>query len=93
MNVCLLFAMQTIPLEPGSALQIVPRRRTADEPVTWTGPGFVRVLDGAGLRFTVDNLPSSLDYHLVIRYEPEVRTASTDTSMANSFFYLLRDSG
>uniref|UniRef100_UPI003AAF4A91 laminin subunit beta-4 n=1 Tax=Centroberyx gerrardi TaxID=166262 RepID=UPI003AAF4A91 len=62
---------KTIPLDPGSALQIIPRRRTADQPVTWTGPGFVRALDGAGLRFTVDNLPSSLDYQLVIRYEPE----------------------
>uniref|UniRef100_A0A4W5Q591 Laminin subunit beta-1 n=1 Tax=Hucho hucho TaxID=62062 RepID=A0A4W5Q591_9TELE len=57
----------------GKTLQIVPRERTPDVPITWTGPGFVRVLDGAGLRFTVDNLPASLDYHLVIRYEPEVR--------------------
>ncbi|XP_056138337.1 laminin subunit beta-4 [Lampris incognitus] len=62
---------RTIPLDPGSALQIVPRQRTADTPITWTGPGFVRVLDGAGLRFTVDNLPTSMDYQLVIRYEPE----------------------
>ncbi|XP_014003610.1 laminin subunit beta-4 isoform X3 [Salmo salar] len=62
---------RSIPLDPGSALQIVPRERTPDVPITWTGPGFVRVLDGAGLRFTVDNLPASLDYHLVIRYEPE----------------------
>ncbi|KAJ8002829.1 hypothetical protein DPEC_G00163040 [Dallia pectoralis] len=62
---------RTLPLVPGSALEIVPRERTADMPITWTGPGFVRVLDGAGLRFTVDNLPDSLDYRLVIRYEPE----------------------
>uniref|UniRef100_A0A6Q2YIL3 Laminin, beta 2-like n=1 Tax=Esox lucius TaxID=8010 RepID=A0A6Q2YIL3_ESOLU len=63
----------SLPLAPGSALQIVPRERTTDMPVTWTGPGFVRVLDGVGLRFTVDNLPESLDYQLVIRYEQEVR--------------------
>ncbi|XP_034144339.1 laminin subunit beta-4 [Esox lucius] len=61
----------SLPLAPGSALQIVPRERTTDMPVTWTGPGFVRVLDGVGLRFTVDNLPESLDYQLVIRYEQE----------------------
>lgn len=63
----------TIPLDPGNALQIIPRQRTADQPITWTGLGFVRVLEGAGLRFTVDNLPSSMDYQLAIRYEPEVR--------------------
>ncbi|KAM6973327.1 laminin subunit beta-4 [Aplochiton taeniatus] len=58
---------RSIPLEPGSALQIAPRASQ----FTWTGAGFVRVLDGAGLRFTVDSLPASLDYQLVIRYEPE----------------------
>lgn len=63
----------SIPLEPGHPLQIVPRQRTADQPVTWTGQGLVRVQDGAGLRFIVDNLPSSMDYQLVVRYEPEVR--------------------
>ncbi|XP_074521304.1 laminin subunit beta-4 [Halichoeres trimaculatus] len=61
----------SIPLDPGSPLQIIPRQRSADRPVTWTGLGLVRVLEGAGLRFTVENLPSSMDYQLVIRYEPE----------------------
>ncbi|KAJ8392263.1 hypothetical protein AAFF_G00078310 [Aldrovandia affinis] len=61
----------SIPVEPGSALQLIPRQRTGDQPITWTGPGFVRVEDGAGLRFTVNNLPVSLDYALVIRSEPE----------------------
>ncbi|XP_042371754.1 laminin subunit beta-4-like, partial [Plectropomus leopardus] len=60
-----------IPLDPGQALQIIPRQRTPNHPITWTGLGLVRVLEGAGLRFTVDNLLSSMDYQLVIRYEPE----------------------
>lgn len=68
----------SIPLDPGHALQIVPRQKTADQPVTWTGLGLVRVLEGVGLRFTVDNLPSSMDYQLVIRYEPEVRKTVSD---------------
>ncbi|XP_029687706.1 laminin subunit beta-4 isoform X3 [Takifugu rubripes] len=62
---------RSIPLDPGHALQIIPRQRTAGQPITWTGQGLVRVQDGAGLRFIVDNLPTSMDYQLVIRYEPE----------------------
>uniref|UniRef100_A0A8P4K4T5 Laminin subunit beta-1 n=1 Tax=Dicentrarchus labrax TaxID=13489 RepID=A0A8P4K4T5_DICLA len=72
MFVCIL-QQGSISLDPGHALQIIPRKRTADQPISWTGLGLVRVLDGAGLRFTVDNLPLSMDYQLVIRYEPEVR--------------------
>lgn len=68
----------SISLDSGHALQIIPRQRTAGQPITWTGLGLVRVLGGAGLRFTVDNIPSSMDYQLVIRYEPEVRTAVRD---------------
>uniref|UniRef100_A0A3Q3JWY3 Laminin, beta 4 n=1 Tax=Monopterus albus TaxID=43700 RepID=A0A3Q3JWY3_MONAL len=63
----------SIPLDPGHALQIIPRQRIAHQPVTWSGLGLVRVLEGAGLRFTVDNLPSSMDFHVVLRYEMEVR--------------------
>ncbi|XP_028287743.1 laminin subunit beta-4 isoform X2 [Parambassis ranga] len=62
---------RTIPLDPGHALQIIPRQRFDDQQITWTGLGLVRVLEGTGLRFTVDNLPSSMEYQLVIRYEPE----------------------
>ncbi|XP_034391852.1 laminin subunit beta-4 isoform X2 [Cyclopterus lumpus] len=61
----------SLPLDPGYALQIVPRQRKTDQSITWTGLGLVRVLEGAGLRFTVDNLPSPMDYQLVIRYESE----------------------
>ncbi|KAM6937856.1 laminin subunit beta-4 [Xenentodon cancila] len=62
---------KVIPLDPGHTLQIIPRQRSADQSVTWTGLGLVRVFAGAGLAFTLDNLPRSMDYLLIIHYEPE----------------------
>lgn len=62
--------------------------------IDWTGLGLVRVLEGAGLRFTVNNLPSSTNYQLVVNYEPEVRRPSglwfcsdglTDQTRSQSF--------
>uniref|UniRef100_A0A665UDI7 Laminin subunit beta-1 n=1 Tax=Echeneis naucrates TaxID=173247 RepID=A0A665UDI7_ECHNA len=38
-------------------------------PVTWTGLGLVRVWEGVGLRFSVDNITSSNNYQLIIHYE------------------------
>ncbi|MBN3318666.1 LAMB4 protein, partial [Atractosteus spatula] len=69
----------TISLDPGSPLQLVFRERVAGRPVTWTGPGFVRVQDGAGLRFNVTKVPFSMQYFVVIHFEPE----STDDWTAN----------
>ncbi|XP_014427659.2 laminin subunit beta-4 isoform X1 [Pelodiscus sinensis] len=54
-----------------AALDIVFREPTSGKPVTWTGPGFARVLNGAGLRFTIDNIPSAMDFDIALRYEPE----------------------
>ncbi|XP_077371311.1 laminin subunit beta-1 isoform X3 [Festucalex cinctus] len=39
--------------------------------VTWTGPGFARGKDGAGLVFNIDNIPYAMEYDIMIRYEPE----------------------
>lgn len=52
-------------------------RDSAGRMVTWTGLGFARVRDGAGLTFRVDNVPYPMDYELLLRYEPEVSTATT----------------
>lgn len=45
--------------------------------VSWTGPGFARVKDGAGLVFTIDNIPYAMEYDIMIRYESEVSEVVT----------------
>ncbi|TSM04853.1 Laminin subunit beta-2 [Bagarius yarrelli] len=47
------------------------RERYPDQMVTWTGPGFARVKDGAGLVFTIEDIPYAMEYDIMIRYEPE----------------------
>uniref|UniRef100_A0A3Q3JUR0 Laminin, beta 2-like n=1 Tax=Monopterus albus TaxID=43700 RepID=A0A3Q3JUR0_MONAL len=50
---------------------VVHRDHTDSHMVTWTGSGFSRVKDGAGLVFTIDNIPYAMEYDIMIRYEPE----------------------
>lgn len=50
----------------------VHRERSLGRMVSWTGPGFARVKDGAGLVFTIENIPYAMEYDIMIRYEPEV---------------------
>nr|XP_009910939.1 PREDICTED: laminin subunit beta-4 [Haliaeetus albicilla] len=54
-----------------SAVTVVFRQPSASRSVTWTGPGFTRVPSGAGLRFTINNIPFAMDFDITIRYEPE----------------------
>jgi len=54
------------------ALEVVFRQPSTGRAVTWTGPGFIRVPSGAGLRFAIDNIPLAMDFTIAIRYEPEV---------------------
>lgn len=69
MNVFLVFCPFFFP-QPD--VTTVHRERAPGHVVTWTGPGFARVKDGAGLMFTFDNIPNAMEYDIMIRYEPEV---------------------
>ncbi|KAM9699005.1 LOW QUALITY PROTEIN: laminin subunit beta-4 [Dama dama] len=53
------------------AVSIFLREPVPGMPVTWTGPGFARVLPGAGLRFAVGNIPVLMDFTVAIHYETQ----------------------
>ncbi|KAM4748899.1 laminin subunit beta-4 [Rhinophrynus dorsalis] len=72
------------PFTANGVVEIIFRQPTPDNPVTWTGPGFARVLDGTGLRFTVNNIPFPMDFIIAIRYEPESLEDWTARVVVNS---------
>ncbi|XP_063797170.1 laminin subunit beta-2-like isoform X2 [Pseudophryne corroboree] len=47
------------------------RERPVGRPVTWTGPGFALVPEGGILEFQISNIPFSMEYDAIIRYEPK----------------------
>ncbi|XP_045763447.1 laminin subunit beta-1 [Maniola jurtina] len=41
---------------------------------TWTGPGFMKIPESSTLVFVVNNLKTSMNYNVLIRYEPQSNT-------------------
>lgn len=47
---------------------VIIRERSHDYPPTWTGDGFIRVHEGNEVTFTINEIPKTMNYDIVLRY-------------------------
>lgn len=52
---------------------IVAKEHPYDRPATWTGPGYTRVHEGTELEFTGIQIPRTMHYDVVVRYQTQGR--------------------
>lgn len=66
------------PFPQGSVVQREPH---AGHLASWTGSGFARMQEGGWVEFHVSDVPFSMEYDVIIRYEPQV--SPTDRGVAS----------
>lgn len=52
------------------------REPYAERDSTWTGLGFMQVHEDSSLEFDITDVPTSMEYEIVFRYEPKVSLSS-----------------
>uniref|UniRef100_A0A8C1IFF7 Laminin, beta 2 (laminin S) n=1 Tax=Cyprinus carpio TaxID=7962 RepID=A0A8C1IFF7_CYPCA len=57
---------------PLNHLKKLNREYQPGRPVSWTGTGFARAPEGGTLEFAINNIPYSMEYDILIRYELQV---------------------
>uniref|UniRef100_A0A8C5BTH4 Laminin, beta 2 (laminin S) n=1 Tax=Gadus morhua TaxID=8049 RepID=A0A8C5BTH4_GADMO len=56
----------------GQGCVVEPREQQPGRPPSWTGLGFARVPQGGSLEFSVADVPLSMEYDLLLRYESQL---------------------
>uniref|UniRef100_A0AAV2M1N9 ubiquitinyl hydrolase 1 n=1 Tax=Knipowitschia caucasica TaxID=637954 RepID=A0AAV2M1N9_KNICA len=66
----LLYEAESATLGQGSSVEV--REHSPGRPASWTGVGFARVPVSSTLEFSINNIPFSMEYELLLRYESQM---------------------